>query len=418
MFDYDPQKEEDQDESGELAKKIPIKSVQCGGMHTVALTPTGEAYSWGCNDEGALGRQGKDNQPEQVPLSEKVTNVSCGDSHTVFYSTESSRAFFAGAFRDVKRGRRMDVVRSPTLHGEEIFSERKLVKIVSGVDHQLALTGDGKVWAWGDSHSGKTGLEQFREGEEMIIREISTEGIGQKVVDIFCGNYTSFLTDELGNLYAWGLNNYGQLGVGGCESTHRPTRVVFPSKEEDKGENRDENVKIVQVDGGEHHSIALSSDGKVYVFGNNVEGQAGFGDIYGKYRRTKLNEAYESGMTEAQIGDLDFHIESKAFFSKPVQVTGDLLTKKVSKVFAAGNFCYALCGDSNELYAWGQGDCYVLGTREEDNEFQPKLVHPMQFHKHQVEQVGTGTQHIVVLAKIDRPEEDKDQIQEKLLTEE
>lgn len=64
MFDYDPQKEEDQDESGELAKKIPIKSVQCGGMHTVALTPTGEAYSWGCNDEGALGRQGKDNQPE------------------------------------------------------------------------------------------------------------------------------------------------------------------------------------------------------------------------------------------------------------------------------------------------------------------------------------------------------------------
>jgi len=41
-----------------LTSKVPISLLMCGGMHTVALTTTGIAYSWGCNDDGALGRQG------------------------------------------------------------------------------------------------------------------------------------------------------------------------------------------------------------------------------------------------------------------------------------------------------------------------------------------------------------------------
>ena len=89
---------------------------------------------------------------------------------------------------------------------------------MSGIDHQLALTSDGKVWAWGDSHSGKTGLESCRKGEEMTIREIDVSQSEGGACDVFCGNYTSFYTDKNGALFAWGLNNYGQLGVGSCES--------------------------------------------------------------------------------------------------------------------------------------------------------------------------------------------------------
>lgn len=62
-----------------------------------------------------------------------------------------------------------------------------------------------------------------------------------------------------------------------------------------------------------------------------------------------------------------------------------------------GHYCYALCEESNEVYAWGMGDNYVLGTRDDENEFEPKLVHPQQFMKNRVRHIGTGVQHVVIL---------------------
>jgi len=71
------------------------------------------------------------------------------------------------------------------------------------------------------------------------------------------------------------------------------------------------------------------------------------------------------------------------YFSEPNRVPS-LDGKGVTSVRAMGHYCYALCAESNELYAWGMGDNYVLGTRDDENEFQPKLVHPQQFLKNRV----------------------------------
>ena len=51
--------------------------------------------------------------------------------------------------------------------------------------------------------------------------------------------------------------------------------------------------------------------------------------------------------------------------------------KKASNVFAGSNYCYALIKSENELYSWGMGYNFVLGTREEENVFEPVKVHPM-----------------------------------------
>lgn len=53
------------------------------------LTPQGIAYSWGCNDDGALGRQGgNDFLPERVMLPNAINGMSLGGSHSIFYNTE------------------------------------------------------------------------------------------------------------------------------------------------------------------------------------------------------------------------------------------------------------------------------------------------------------------------------------------
>jgi alpha-tubulin suppressor-like RCC1 family protein len=78
-----------------------IVKVTCGGMHTVALSNEGKVYTWGCNDEGALGRAGAENVPLMVDaaLAIPVTDVSAGDSHTVAYNTELNQIFFWGGYR-------------------------------------------------------------------------------------------------------------------------------------------------------------------------------------------------------------------------------------------------------------------------------------------------------------------------------
>lgn len=74
--------------SGALNQKVPIVKISCGAMHTAAIAPSGAVYTWGCNDEGALGRPGVEDKPVYVNLPIRITDIAAGGSHTVFYNTE------------------------------------------------------------------------------------------------------------------------------------------------------------------------------------------------------------------------------------------------------------------------------------------------------------------------------------------
>ena len=68
-----------------------ILKVVCGGMHTLALSNMGKIYSWGCNDEWALGRDGPENQPIEVgqaSLRIPITDITAGDCHSIAYNTK------------------------------------------------------------------------------------------------------------------------------------------------------------------------------------------------------------------------------------------------------------------------------------------------------------------------------------------
>ena len=52
---------------------------------------------------------------------------------------------------------------------------------------------------------------------------------------------------------------------------------------------------------------------------------------------------------------------------------------------------------TNQLYSWGMGENYVLGSRDDDNQFTPYTVHPKMFEELPVLMLGAGTQHVVVL---------------------
>ena len=86
-----------------LRPPISICKLQCGGMHTVALSPAGVPYSWGCNDEKALGREGPEEKALPVPLAIAVDAISVGGSHSIFYNTETGDVFMCGLYRVSKQ---------------------------------------------------------------------------------------------------------------------------------------------------------------------------------------------------------------------------------------------------------------------------------------------------------------------------
>jgi regulator of chromosome condensation len=127
----------------------------------------------------------------------------------------------------------------------------------------LALTHCGKVYGWGDAESGKIGrLLTTRNKDHQALK---MEKVGARnAIDIFCGNQHSFYINDKHQVFAWGLNNHGQLGIGNKFNTSNPTRI----KELDPFEGD----YVVEIAGGEHHSIARTKDGAVYCWGRNDEG--------------------------------------------------------------------------------------------------------------------------------------------------
>lgn len=79
-----------------------IVDVKAGGMHSLYLTKNGEIWSFGCNDEGALGRnteeEGSEAVPSKINLPARVVKISAGDSHSACL-LEDGRAFAWGSFR-------------------------------------------------------------------------------------------------------------------------------------------------------------------------------------------------------------------------------------------------------------------------------------------------------------------------------
>lgn len=186
--------------------------LSCGAMHTAALTYEGRLYTWGCNDDGALGRGGPENLPGLVLGVGAVNSVSTGDSHTLALNTSTSELYMWGTYRDYD-GNMTEHAKQPALIGQELRGKfRNIQQVASGANHSLVLA-DGRVYAWGDGDHGQIG--RLLRSRRKRVTSLRMESIGiRNARNIFCGAHHSFVVTHDGQVLAWGLNNYGQLGTG------------------------------------------------------------------------------------------------------------------------------------------------------------------------------------------------------------
>ncbi|KAG8892960.1 hypothetical protein FRC00_011285, partial [Tulasnella sp. 408] len=212
-----------------------LEMVSAGGMHNLAIDEAGRVWSWGVNDGAALGRKTagvinpETNEPfenedlETVPhviqklIDEKfrAVFVAAGDSVSIAISDAGELKAW-GSYRssegvlgfDGKPG-------SPKLQYDpttlSALKKEKFVEAACGVDHVLALTTQGHVYAWGDPRQGAIGRKVL---ERHIAHGLDPDRLSlRNIVHVASGSWHSFTVDHEGVVCAWGLNSQGQLGL-------------------------------------------------------------------------------------------------------------------------------------------------------------------------------------------------------------
>lgn len=149
---------------------------------------------------------------------------------------------------------------------------KDVTHIACGANHVLALTKKGEVWTWGSGEQNQLGHRIVeRRKYDSLSPKLLRIGSG-KVRIIGCGHYHSFAVDALKRVWVWGLNSFGQAGI--PNEAGRDGAIVFSVV-------RMETLKLAQdeiiesITGGAHHSTAVTSLGRCFVWGRIDGNQMG-----------------------------------------------------------------------------------------------------------------------------------------------
>lgn len=208
-----------------------IVSVSSGGGFTLALSADGKVYGWGWNTHGETGR-GTSTNPEVLPATVKLISDNSDLSD--------------------------------------------IVAISAGYNFSLALTKDGKVYAWGDNSYGALGqgLLHGNYTRAVLVKDVAGTGILSNISMVSAGGWHAMVLDNAGRVYSWGNSSDGELGDG----ANRPivNQSVLPGAVVGT-QSTGQLSGIVSIATGYNHSMAIATDGGVLIWGDGFNSNLGQG---------------------------------------------------------------------------------------------------------------------------------------------
>ena len=146
------------------------------------------------------------------------------------------------------------------------------------------MTTNGRVYAWGRSDGGQVGDGTTINRLIPTLIAFTDLEVGETIKQVSGGSGYSHALTTNGRVYSWGSNFSGQVGDGTTLDRVRPTLITFTGLQ--AGET------IEQITGGSGiHSLVVTTNGRVYAWGRNAEGQLGYGAPTSKLTPTFMDSS-------------------------------------------------------------------------------------------------------------------------------
>ena len=253
--------------------------VAAGQSIFAAIDQAGSLYTWGLNVDRALGRKTEQMNalPGIVHGLPAMQAIALGDNFMIALSSAGEVFSFGsnsagqlglghlkneGIVEQVqipasKDAASKDTVLKDTTSKDAAAKLNASIKSIAvGATHVLALCSQGNVYAWGSNQYGQLGHQRNRYDSQPTLLEMP-----EKITALAAGTHFSLALTESGNVYAWGWNGFGQLGVNDTLPRSTPTKVPGLAQ-------------VQAIAAGEMHAVAIGQRA-LYGWGSNEAGQLG-----------------------------------------------------------------------------------------------------------------------------------------------
>ncbi len=284
---------------------LEFKEVSLGSTHSAAITTEGRLFTWGYNLYGDLGNGTNETGyvPTEITASfnlnpaETITKVALGTDHSLAITSEG-RVFTWGWNIYGQLG-------NDSFFNQNVPTEittrfllnpgETVVDASLGYYHSLVLTSEGRIFAWGSNETGQLG-NGLTDNSNVPLNITSYFGLaeGETIVKITAGDFHNFAITSTNRVFAWGYNSFGQIGDDTLVDKSTPVEITSNFA-------LGVNETVISVSAGSYHSSALTSEGRIFTWGKNSSGQLGDTTLDYKTLPNEITSAFSLAQDETII---------------------------------------------------------------------------------------------------------------------
>ncbi len=236
------------------------RQVSCGSAnHTAAVKTDGTLWLWGYNIYGQLGENtitDKSSPVQTIAGGTTWRQVATGSSHTAAIKTDGT--LWSWGYNST--GQLGDnTITNKSSPVQTVVGGNNWRQVAAGVSHTAAIKTDGTLWLWGVNNNGQLGDNTITDKSSPV--QTIAGGTNWRQVAA-CNYYTAAIKTD-GTLWSWGYNVNGQLGDNTTASKSSPVQTIAGG------------TNWRQVSCGSYHTAAIKTDGTLWTWGNDFYGQLG-----------------------------------------------------------------------------------------------------------------------------------------------